>query len=107
MISFGLYLRMGALVALIAFGFWFKHVWDQNQELTEQNQLMSLQIEKNSKNLKLLVQQLDREIEYRQIAESTLNDLANEVPDVVYSQQLSPEIQGVLDRFHARIRMQP
>lgn len=107
MISFGSYLRVGALVALIAFGLWVKHVWNQNQRLVEQNQELSLQVEKNAKNLKLLVQQLDREIEYRQIAESTLNDLANEVPDVVYSQQLSPEIQGVLDRFHARIRMQP
>ena len=107
MISFGSYLRVGALVALIAFGLWVNHVWNQNQRLVEQNQELSLQIEKNAKNLKLLVQQLDREIEYRQIAESTLNDLANEVPDVVYSQQLSPEIQGVLDRFHARIRMQP
>ena len=107
MISFGSYLRVGALVALIAFGLWVKHVWNENQRLVEQNQELSLQIEKNAKNLKLLVQQLDREIEYRQIAESTLNDLINEVPDVVYSQELPPEIQGVLDRFHTRIGMQP
>ena len=107
MISFGSYLRVGALIALIAFGFWVKHVWNQNQRLVEQNQELSLQIEKNAKNLKLLVQQLDREIEYRQIAESTLNDLINEVPDVVYSQELPPKIQGVLDRFHSRIGLQP
>lgn len=107
MIGLGTYLKVGALVALIAFGFWVKHIWNQNQELAEQNQEMTLQIEKNAENLKLLVQQLDREVEYRQIAESALNDLTNEVPDVVYSQQLPPEIQGVLDRFHARIRVQP
>ena len=99
-----MYLRIGAVVLVLAFGFWVKHLWNQNQELAEQNEQMTLQIEKNAENLKLLVQQLDREVEYRQIAESALEDMANEVPDVVYSQALPPEIQGVLDRFHERIR---
>jgi hypothetical protein len=98
-----MYLRIGALLALIAFGFWFKHLWDENTALIKNNVEMSKQIEKNAENMKLLVQQLDREIEYRQIAESALSDLSNEVPDVVYSQKLSPEIQGVINRFHARI----
>jgi len=99
-----MYLRIGAVVLVLVFGFWVKHLWNQNQELAEQNEQMTLQIEKNAENLKLLVQQLDREVEYRQIAESALEDMANEVPDVVYSQSLPPEIQGVLDRFHERIR---
>lgn len=101
------YLKIGALVALVVLGFWFKSVLDQNEELREANEIMGLQIEKNAENVKLLVQQLDREIEYRQIAESALDDLSNEVPDVVYSQSLPPEIQGVLDRFHSRVRVQP
>ena len=98
-----MYLRIGALVALVAFGFWINHLWKQNQRLNEENTQMELQIEKHAENLKLLVQQLDREVEYRQIAESVLSNL-NEVPDVIYSQSLPPEIQNVLDNFHARIR---
>lgn len=99
-----MYLRIGLLVVLVAAGFWVKHIWNQNVELREENSQMTLQIEKNAQNVKLLVQQLDREVEYRQIAESALNQLSNEVPDVIYSQALPPEIQGVLDRFHQRIR---
>lgn len=97
------YLKIGALVALVALGFWFKHVLNQNAVLREQNEVMQLQIEKTNENLKLVVQQLDRETEYRQIAESALNNLSNEVPDVVYSQRLPPEIQRVIDDFQARI----
>ena len=97
------YLQIGALVGLVAFGYWVKIVFDENKDLRESNELMESQIEKNVENTRLLVRQLDREIEYRQIAESALNDLANEVPDVVYSQELPPEIQGVLDSFHSRI----
>jgi hypothetical protein len=97
-----MYFRIAALVGLVALGFWIKQIWSQNQELKEQAAVMTLQIEKNAQNVKLLVQQLDREIEYRQIAETALGQLS-EVPDVVYSQGLPPEIQGVVDRFHARI----
>jgi hypothetical protein len=96
------YLQIGALVGLVAFGFWINHLWKENQRLSEENTQMILQAEKTAENLKLLVQQLDREVEYRQIAESALSQL-NEVPDVVYSQRLSPEIQSVLDNFHTRI----
>lgn len=98
-----MYLRIGALLALVALGFWVKNLWENNQELKEQNQEMTVQIEKNASNLKLLVQQLDRETEYRQIAETTLNELIEDVPDVIYTQKLPPEIQNTLDRFHQRI----
>lgn len=107
MMGLSTYLKIGALVALVATGFWINHVLNQNRKLREEAEIMTLQIQKNAENVKLLVQQLDREIEYRQIAESALGDLNNEVPDVVYSQSLPPEIQGVLDRFHSRVRVQP
>ncbi len=97
------YLQIGALVGLVAIGFWFNSVLNKNKELRLENETLVLQAEKTAENLKLMVQQLDREIEYRQIAESVLNQL-NEVPDVIYSQRLSPEIQSVIDNFHARIK---
>ena len=97
------YLQIGALVGLAALGFWFNSVLNKNKELRLENETLILQAEKTAENLKLMVQQLDREIEYRQIAESALSQL-NEVPDVIYSQRLSPEIQSVLDNFHARIQ---
>ena len=97
------YLQIGVLVGLVAIGFWFNSVLNKNKELRLENETLILQAEKTAENLKLMVQQLDREIEYRQIAESALSQL-NEVPDVIYSQRLSPEIQNVLDNFHARIQ---
>lgn len=99
-----MYFRNGALMALVGFGFWVNHIWNQNKELRAENALMVEQNEKTAANLKLVVQQLDRETEYRQIAESALQNLSDEVPDVVYSQALPPEIQDVLDRFHERVR---
>jgi hypothetical protein len=96
------YFKIGAVIFLIGFGFWIKHIWTQNIELREENIQMTLQIKKHAENVKLLVQQLDREIQYRENAEDALNQL-NEVPDVIYSQQLSPEIQKVIDHFHSRI----
>lgn len=98
--SLNLWLKIGALAAVMAAGFWVKHTYDQNQDLKEQNEIMELQIKKTAENVELLVEQLDKEIEYRKIAESALSNLANEVPDVVYSQKLPPEIQSVIDRFH-------
>ena len=96
------YFQIGALVGLVAVGFWFNSVLNKNKELRLENETLVLQAEKTAENLKLMVQQLDREIEYRQIAESALSQL-NEVPDVIYSQRLSPKIQSVLDNFHTRI----
>lgn len=98
------YLTVGALLVAGGVALWVNNLWENNKRLSSQNEELTLQIEKNAENLRLLVQQLDREIEYRQIAESALEDLGKEVPDVVYSQSLPPEIQGVLDRFHDRIR---
>lgn len=99
-----LYLTIGALLLAAGVALLVDNLWESNRRLSSQNEELTLQIEKNAENLRLLVQQLDREIEYRQIAESALEDLGKEVPDVVYSQSLPPEIQGVLDRFHERIR---
>lgn len=99
-----LYFTIGALLLVAGIALWVDNLWENNKRLASQNEELSLQIEENAENLRLLVQQLDREIEYRQIAESALEDLGKEVPDVVYSQSLPPEIQGVLDRFHERIR---
>jgi hypothetical protein len=98
------YLQIGALIGLVAFGFWINRLWNENQRLSEENSELVLQAEKTAENMKTLVQQLDREITIRQMTETTLNELMNEVPDVVYTQELPPEIQGVLDRFHDRIR---
>ena len=97
------YFQIGALVGLVAIGFWFNTVLNKNKELRLENETLVLQAKKTAENLKLMIQQLDREIEYRQIAETALSQL-NEVPDVIYSQRLSPEIQNVLDNFHARIQ---
>lgn len=102
MLGIRAYASIAVLIILVGTGVFAKHLWNQNQKLKEANEAMELQIEKTTENVKLLVQQLDREIENRQIAEEALGQL-NEVPDVVYSQQLPPEIQGVLDRFHTRI----
>lgn len=99
-----LYLSIGALFLAAGIALWVDSLWENNRRLSSQNEELTLQIEKNAENVRLLVQQLDREIEYRQIAESALEDLGKEVPDVVYSQSLPPEIQSVLDRFHERIR---
>jgi len=96
------YFQIGALVGLVALGFWFNSVLNKNRELKLENEILISQAEKAAENMRLLVIQLDREVEYRQIAESALGQL-NEVPDVVYSQELPPEIQGILDNFHERI----
>lgn len=98
------YLQLAAILAFVSMGFAVKILFEQKRELRLEVEALELQAEKTAENMKTLVQQLDREIEIRQLTESTLNELMNEVPDVVYTQQLPPEIQGVLDRFHDRIR---
>lgn len=103
MIGIRAYASIAVLIILVGTGVFAKHLCNQNQKLKEANEVMELQIEKNASNLKLLVQQLDRETEYRQIVETTLNELIEDVPDVIYSQKLPPEIQATLDRFHTRI----
>ena len=98
------YLQLAAILAFVSMGFAVKILSKQKRELRLEVEALELQAEKTAENMKTLVQQLDREIEIRQLTESTLTELMNEVPDVVYTQQLPPEIQGVLDRFHDRIR---
>ena len=98
------YLQLAAILAFVSMSFAVKILSDQKRELRLEVEALELQAEKTAENMKTLVQQLDREIEIRQLTESTLTELMNEVPDVVYIQQLPPEIQGVLDRFHDRIR---
>ena len=108
MLGLKAYLMIGGLVALMGMGLLVNHLWKRNADLKEANQIMELQIKKTTENMKLLANQLDREAENRQNAEQALTELMQEVPDVVYSQTLPPEIQGVLDRFHTRIgRVQP
>lgn len=108
MLGLRTYLMIGGLIALMGMGLLVNHLWKRNADLRETNQTMELQIKKTTENIKLLVTQLDREAENRQNAEKALTELMQEVPDVVYSQSLPPEIQGVLDRFHTRIgRVQP
>lgn len=98
------YLQLTAVIAFISMGFVMKILVNQKKVLQRELSVLEQQEETTKKNLLLTVQQLDREIEYRLLAENALNDLMKEVPDVVYSQQLPPEIQGILDRFHQRIR---
>ena len=98
------YLQLTAVIAFISMGFALKILVDQKKALQRELSVLEQQEEVTKRNLLLTVRQLDREIEYRLLAENALNDLMKEVPDVVYSQQLPPEIQGVLDRFHQRIR---
>ena len=103
MLGIRAYLSIAVLVVLVGTGVFAKYLWNQNRILRDKNEVMELQIQTTQDNVKLLVQQLDREAENRQNAEAALNELMQEVPDVVYSQSLPPEIQGVLDRFHSRI----
>ena len=98
------YLQLAAILAFVSMGFAVKILSEQKRELRLEVEALELRAKKTAENMKTLVQQLDREIEIRQLTESTLTELMNEVPDVVYTQQLPPKIQGVLDRFHDRIR---
>jgi len=98
------YLQIGVVVALVASGFYIKHLIGVQAVLKHEKIELEAQIQTNADNLKLVVSQLDREIEYRQIAESALSELYKDVPDVEYQTTLPPNIQGVLDRFHSRIR---
>jgi len=98
------YLQLVVIVVLISMGFAVKFLSDQRRELRLEVEALELQIERTAENMRILVRHLDREIEIRQMTESTLTELMNEVPDAVYTQQLSHEIQGILDRFHGRIR---
>lgn len=96
-------IQLGLLVLAIAGAFYGKLLYDKNQELKAENLLLETQIGINEKNVELLTQLLDTERRNAEAKITALSELASEVPDVVYSQQLPPSIQGVLDRFHAAI----
>lgn len=97
------YLQISALIMLVAAGFAIKHLIEAKAVLEIENTQLEETIQNKEENMKLLVIQLDREAEYRQIAESALGELYKDVPDVEYQTDLPPNIQGVLDRFHSRI----
>lgn len=84
-----------------------KAFWDSNKRLKAQNFNLQTQIETNQRNVELLTTLLDNERENREAAQEALSELVKDVPDVIYSQELPPSIQTVLDRFHNRIRTGP
>lgn len=94
---------VGAITAVFA----FKTLWDVKQNLKKENEVMQQQIEINERNVQLLSDLLDSERKTREAAMDALSELSKDVPDVVYSQELPPSIQNVLDRFHNRIRINP
>jgi len=96
-------IQLGLLVLAIAGAFYGKHLYDKNQELKAENLLLETQIGINEKNVELLTQLLNTERRNAEAKITALSELASEVPDVVYSQELPPSIQGVLDRFHSAI----
>lgn len=102
-----MYIKVAALVGVIAGAIALKGLWDSNQELKAEKLILETQIETNDRNLKLLTKLLANEKETREAAQAAMSELAKDVPDVIYSQELPPSIQGVLDRFHSRIRTKP
>lgn len=82
-------------------------LWDSNQELKQENRILEIQIEINERNVQLLSDLLNNERKTKEAAMDALSELVKDVPDVVYSQELPPSIQSVLDRFHDRIRINP
>lgn len=93
----------GVGLSLILVGFYFNHLRHENQEKQEQILLLEAQAQTNANNLKLVVQNLDREAEYRIQAEEALSELNKDVPDDEYNQALPANIQNVVDRFHTSI----
>ena len=98
------YLQIGIVVGVVAGAVTLKLLWDSNQELKAEKLILETQIQVNADNLVLLTNQLAFEQKNRISAQVALSELAKEVPDVIYSQELPPTIQGVLDRFHQSIR---
>ena len=99
------YLQIGAIIALVSMGMYIKHLVGMQALLKDQVTELEAERQFKEENMKLLVVQLDREIEYRMIAESALTELYKDVPDVEYQTTLPPNIQNVLDRFHSSIRV--
>lgn len=96
--------QYGVLAGVVAMAISLKVLWGWYSDVKAHNVVLEAQIEVNETNMKLLTSLLDDERENREAAQIALSELAKEVPDVVYSQELPPSIQGVLNRFHDRIR---
>lgn len=98
------YIQIAVVVGVIALAFTSKLLWDSNQELKARNSVLSDQLRINERNVQLLNVLLEREREIKEAAFIAITELRKEVPDEVYSQELPPELQGVIDRFNRRIR---
>lgn len=98
------YVQLAVLFGVIGLAISTKILWDNNQELKETKRILEVQAENNAANMVLFSEALKREQEIREEAQTALSELGRDVPDVIYSQELPPSIQGVLDRFHDSIR---
>lgn len=72
--------------------------------LETQVETQKLQIKIHADNVALLTEQLAFEAENNEIGQTAISELKEEVPHVDFNTPLPPSVQGVLDRFHSRIR---
>ena len=96
--------QIGVLMGVIAGAVTLKLLWSANQELKAEKLFLETQISITEDNTVLLVSQLAFEQKNRISAQVALSQLRKDVPDVVYSKALPPEIQGIIDQFHSDIR---
>lgn len=95
-----------AAVALIIGGgvFYISSLRDKVDELETQVSLQKEQIKIHADNVVLLTEQLAFEAENNEIGQTAISELKEQVPHVDFNTPLPPSVQGVLDRFHSRIR---
>lgn len=84
--------------------FYISTLRDQVSSLETQVEIRDLQIEIHADNVKLLTEQLAFEAETQEIGDNAVSELKQEVPQVDFNTPLPPSVQGVLDRFHSRVR---
>lgn len=97
-----IYVYVTAVLALLATGFWFKSVLEENKDLRATKAAQVRQIETYQANTALLNAQLAKERQIRENAEKALSEL-KDVPDDDFNQKLPDSVQGVIDRFHDSI----
>ena len=97
------YIQIGAVVGVVAMVITLKMLWSQNQELKAERVILKAQIETNEVNMGLLNDLLVNETKNRMNAQIALSELLKDVPDVVFSRELDPTLQGVINRFHTSI----
>lgn len=90
---------MGVVVLTIS----LKTVWGWYVESLAENKLLETQITINQGNFDRVTNLLVEEKITSNAAKVALHTLMNEVPDVIYTKKLSPEIQRVLDTFHSSL----